>query len=34
VVQSSTNTCVSGIAIILRVSPDCRYNTTFVGPLK
>jgi hypothetical protein len=34
VIQSGTGSCVSGITIILRVSPDCRYNTTFVGPLK
>jgi hypothetical protein len=32
-IQSSNGGCVSGITIVLRVLPDCKYNTTFVAPL-
>jgi hypothetical protein len=32
-IQSSNGNCVSNITLILRATPDCIYNTTFVGPL-
>jgi hypothetical protein len=32
-IQSSNGNCVNGITIILRVSPDCAYTTSFPGPL-
>jgi hypothetical protein len=33
-IQSSNGNCVNGVTVVLRVSPDCMYNTTFVGPLR